>query len=153
MAPIVKSTSRPKWWVCFFFQNRWCSYTCKDVEIFVSNYSTVLYIKRRRLNWVFHLYERNTSNTSPSQISEQIHRCPWFSMGYRKRAQSLAQLLAQLVAHRVFAFWVGNCQKLELAPFETCCPTSRQSIANPVAHRSPLRLCMRGEQLASAVAI
>ena len=44
-------------------------------------------------------------------------------------------LLAVLVAHQVFAFWVGNCQKLELAPFNTCCPTSRQSIANPVAHR------------------
>ena len=51
--------------------------------------------------------------------------------------------LGKVVAHRVFAFWVGNCQNLELAPFNTCCPTSRQSIGNWVAHahRSPLRLC------------
>ena len=40
-----------------------------------------------------------------------------------------------VVAHRVFAFWVGNCQKLEVAPFATHVPTSRQLIAYPVAHR------------------
>ena len=44
----------------------------------------------------------------------------------------LAVRVAGRVAHRICAFWVGNCQKLELTPFDTCCPTSRQSIANPV---------------------
>ena len=43
--------------------------------------------------------------------------------------------LVVLVAHQVFAFWVGNCQKLEVAPFKTCVPTSSQLIAYPVAHR------------------
>ena len=41
--------------------------------------------------------------------------------------------LAQLVTHRVFAFWVGNCQKLELAPFDTCCP-------QPAGNRLPSQL-------------
>ena len=61
--------------------------------------------------------------------------------GLSKPCPIAIPLLAVLVAHQVFAFWVGNCQKLELAPFDTCCPTSRQSIANPVGHRSPLPLC------------
>ena len=44
-------------------------------------------------------------------------------------------VLVVVLAHRVFAFWVGNCQTLEVAPFETCVSTSRQLIAYPVAHR------------------
>ena len=43
-----------------------------------------------------------------------------------------------------FCFLVGNRNKMELAPpFDMCCPTSRQSIAHPVAHTvhgSPLWL-------------
>ena len=42
--------------------------------------------------------------------------------------------LAVLVAHQGFVFWVGNCRKLEVAPFESCVPTSSQLIAYPVAH-------------------
>ena len=58
-----------------------------------------------------------------------IHRRPWLSMG-----PIPSPPLAVLVAYQVFAFWIGNCQKLELAPFETCCPTSRQPIANRFHH-------------------
>ena len=61
----------------------------------------------------------------------QVHRRPWLSMGYRIASPPLVVL----VAHRVFAFCVGNCQTLEVAPFETCVPTSSQLIACPVAHR------------------
>ena len=49
--------------------------------------------------------------------------------GLLKTYPTASPPLAQLVAHQVFSFWVGNCQKLELAPFDTCCPTSRQLIA------------------------
>ena len=52
----------------------------------------------------------------------------------QKRAQSPAHCL-QYGSPPDFAFWVGNSHKLELAPFDTCYPTSRQSIAITVAHR------------------
>ena len=55
--------------------------------------------------------------------------------GLPKMCPIASSPLVVLVAHRVFAFWVGNCQKLEVAPFETCVATSSQLIAYPVAHR------------------
>ena len=63
-----------------------------------------------------------------------------FFDGLPKTCPIASPSLGKVVAHRVFAFWVGNCQNLEFAPFDTCCPTSRQSIGNWVVHRSPLRL-------------
>ena len=65
-----------------------------------------------------------------AQLLRWVHRRPWLSMGYRKRAQSPAhRLYIVLVAHRFFSFFLGR--QLEVAPFETCVATSSQLIGIP----------------------
>ena len=58
--------------------------------------------------------------------------------GLSKMCPIASPLLAVLllVAHRVFAFWVGNCHKLELAPIRYVLPNQHQAIVcQLVAHR------------------
>ena len=72
-----------------------------------------------------------------SRVHCPHHRRPWLSMGLSKTYPIASPLLAGLVAHRVFAFWVGIRQlpKTGISPIRYMLP-QQATDCKLIAHRS-----------------